>query len=258
VRRCAATSEIGAVYIAMLAVASAHQGRGIGALLLANALKRIKRLGEETGTWAVILDALNPRAEAFLPTPRLRDARCRTTPPFLAVGLDPVAPAFPQHLARHKSCASTRYGKVATWQSPPRPTILPLMTNPTDTPNHRLRAILAPGAGILLPGAANALAARVIAAAGFEAVYVTGAGVANTFLGVPDLGLVTVSELAEQVAAISDGHRPAARRRRRYRLRQRPQHAAAPCACSSAPAPARCRSRTRSSPSAAAISPARR
>ena len=57
---------------------------------------------------------------------------------------------------------------------------------------------------MLLPGAANALAARVIAASGFEAVYVTGAGIANTYLGVPDLGLVSISELAEHVAAIRE------------------------------------------------------
>ena len=37
---------------------------------------------------------------------------------------------------------------------------------------------------------------------GFTAAYVTGAGIANTFLGVPDIGLVTVTELAEHVAAI--------------------------------------------------------
>ena len=38
-------SQVGAVYIAMLAVASNHQGKGLGSLLLASALKRIKRLG---------------------------------------------------------------------------------------------------------------------------------------------------------------------------------------------------------------------
>jgi GNAT superfamily N-acetyltransferase len=58
-------SQIGAVYISILAVASAHQNRGIGALLLANALKRIRRLGEESGVWAVVLDPLNQRAEDF-------------------------------------------------------------------------------------------------------------------------------------------------------------------------------------------------
>jgi GNAT superfamily N-acetyltransferase len=58
-------SHLGAVYISMFAVASAHQKRGIGALLLANALKRVKRLGEESGIWAVVLDPLDRRAEDF-------------------------------------------------------------------------------------------------------------------------------------------------------------------------------------------------
>ena len=67
---------------------------------------------------------------------------------------------------------------------------------------RELRAMLTPGAALLLPGVANALAARVVADQGFAAAYVTGAGIANTFLGVPDIGLVTVTELAEHVAAI--------------------------------------------------------
>jgi 2-methylisocitrate lyase-like PEP mutase family enzyme len=62
--------------------------------------------------------------------------------------------------------------------------------------------MLTPGAALLLPGVANALAARIVADQGFTAAYVTGAGIANTFLGVPDIGLVTVTELAEHVAAI--------------------------------------------------------
>jgi hypothetical protein len=57
---------------------------------------------------------------------------------------------------------------------------------------------------LLLPGAANALTVRIIEDLGFEAVYLTGAGLANTHLGVPDLGLVSVTELAETAARISD------------------------------------------------------
>ncbi len=57
---------------------------------------------------------------------------------------------------------------------------------------------------MLLPGAPNALTARVIEEAGFEAVYVSGAGIANTHLAVPDIGLVTVSELVTQVDAMSE------------------------------------------------------
>jgi len=51
-----------------------------------------------------------------------------------------------------------------------------------------LRANSRNAADLLVPGAANALAARVIEDLGFEAVYVSGAGVTNTFWGLPDLG----------------------------------------------------------------------
>ena len=74
----------------------------------------------------------------------------------------------------------------------------------SESPNRRLRALIARKKAVLLPGAANALAARVIEDLGFEAIYVTGAGVTNTFLGMPDIGLLTVTELAEHVAAMRD------------------------------------------------------
>ena len=70
--------------------------------------------------------------------------------------------------------------------------------------NKALRRSLHKGAGVIAPGAANALAARMIERAGFAAVYVTGAGVANSYLGVPDIGLVTLTELASHVAAMRD------------------------------------------------------
>src|SRR5437762_11529819 len=71
------------------------------------------------------------------------------------------------------------------------------------TPNQ-LKELLASRRAATLPGTPNALFARVIAAHGFEALYVTGAGIANMSLGVPDVGLVDLTELAEHVAAISD------------------------------------------------------
>lgn len=70
--------------------------------------------------------------------------------------------------------------------------------------NKALKARLHKGAGLIVPGAANAVTAHIIERLGFEAVYVTGAGVANSFLGVPDIGLVSVTELAENVAAMRD------------------------------------------------------
>ncbi|HEX3503934.1 MAG TPA: isocitrate lyase/phosphoenolpyruvate mutase family protein [Xanthobacteraceae bacterium] len=73
-----------------------------------------------------------------------------------------------------------------------------------DSCNRRLRKILERRETILLPGAANALAARVMEDIGFKAVYVTGAGVTNTYLGMPDIGVISVSELADNVAAMRD------------------------------------------------------
>ncbi len=72
------------------------------------------------------------------------------------------------------------------------------------TLNRRLRRELVAGAGLLMPGAANALAARLIQAAGHRAMLVSGAAIANTYLGVPDLGLLSVTELAQHVAAIRE------------------------------------------------------
>src|SRR5712671_2349698 len=69
---------------------------------------------------------------------------------------------------------------------------------------RELRNLLVPGAAVLLPGVSNALTARVVADLGFPVAYVTGAGIANTYLGVPDIGLVSLTELAEHVAAIRD------------------------------------------------------
>jgi 2-methylisocitrate lyase-like PEP mutase family enzyme len=67
-----------------------------------------------------------------------------------------------------------------------------------------LREQLRPGAGIVIPGVANALSARFVEAAGFPIVYLTGAGVANAWLGAPDLGLTTATEVASHIAACRD------------------------------------------------------
>jgi 2-methylisocitrate lyase-like PEP mutase family enzyme len=73
-----------------------------------------------------------------------------------------------------------------------------------DSCNRQLRGMLARRETILLPGAANALAARVIEDIGFKAIYVSGAGVTNTYLGVPDIGLISVTELADHVSAMRE------------------------------------------------------
>lgn len=66
---------------------------------------------------------------------------------------------------------------------------------PATTPSRsaRLRALLKDHT-VAMPGAFNALSARAIERAGFEAIYLSGATLANGLLGVPDVGLTTLSE----------------------------------------------------------------
>jgi 2-methylisocitrate lyase-like PEP mutase family enzyme len=65
-----------------------------------------------------------------------------------------------------------------------------------------LRTMLHEERGVLLPGAPNALAARIVADLGFKAVYLTGAGLTNMHLGLPDLGFMDLSQVAAHVMAI--------------------------------------------------------
>src|ERR1700751_5709127 len=65
-----------------------------------------------------------------------------------------------------------------------------------------LRKMLREEKGVLLPGVPNALGARVVADLGFKAVYLTGAGLTNMYLGLPDLGFMDLSQLASHVMAI--------------------------------------------------------
>ena len=51
--------RVGAAYISAFGVDSAVQGRGIGTFLISDALKRIARISEEMGIWAVVLDVLD-------------------------------------------------------------------------------------------------------------------------------------------------------------------------------------------------------
>lgn len=67
----------------------------------------------------------------------------------------------------------------------------------------KLKKIIEERRAVLAPGVANALAARAVADLGFEVVYITGAGVNNTFYGVPDLGFAGLGEIAQHTAAIS-------------------------------------------------------
>ncbi len=68
----------------------------------------------------------------------------------------------------------------------------------------QLRALAEARRGVLVPGAFNALSARVIEDLGFEAIYVTGAGVTNMWFGMPDQAFMGLAEIAEHTARIRD------------------------------------------------------
>ena len=59
----------------------------------------------------------------------------------------------------------------------------------------------------MMPGAFNAATARLVERAGFPAVYVSGAGLANATAGVPDIGLLTLTEVAQLAGYIADAVR---------------------------------------------------
>ena len=67
----------------------------------------------------------------------------------------------------------------------------------------RLRQLLAAPGLIVAPGAYDGFSARLIEAAGFSVVYMTGAGTAASHLGQPDLGLATLTEMANHAAHLS-------------------------------------------------------
>ncbi len=70
--------------------------------------------------------------------------------------------------------------------------------------NKQLRALIERDRILVTPGVYDAYLARCVERAGFDALYMTGAGVSHARLGVPDLGLVSFSEMCEQAARIVD------------------------------------------------------
>ncbi len=67
-----------------------------------------------------------------------------------------------------------------------------------------LKTSLASAAPVVAPGVYDALTASIAANAGFRALYVSGAAIAYTRLGRPDIGLVSMTEVAETVGLIRD------------------------------------------------------
>jgi methylisocitrate lyase len=76
------------------------------------------------------------------------------------------------------------------------------MSDPTPTPGARLRAALEAERPLQVVGTLNAYAALLAGRAGFRALYLSGAGVANASFGFPDLGVTTLNDVCEDVRRI--------------------------------------------------------
>jgi 2-methylisocitrate lyase-like PEP mutase family enzyme len=79
-----------------------------------------------------------------------------------------------------------------------------LVEDPPMRPTTQLRQLLAKPGAVLAPGVADALNARLVANHGFEAVYMTGAGTTATRLGMPDVGLLTMTEMVDNAGRIAE------------------------------------------------------
>ncbi len=67
----------------------------------------------------------------------------------------------------------------------------------------RLRALLDAPGPLLVPGAYDALSARLVEQAGFDAVYMTGFGATASRLGLPDVGLLSMSEMVDHAGRMA-------------------------------------------------------
>lgn len=74
----------------------------------------------------------------------------------------------------------------------------------TDEPAPSLKGRLARGGIVVAPGVYDALTASLAADAGFDALYLSGAAIAYTKLGQPDIGLVSMSEVADTLAHVCE------------------------------------------------------
>ncbi len=70
--------------------------------------------------------------------------------------------------------------------------------------NKKLKNIIERRNATIVPGAFNAITAKQIEEANFEAVYLTGAGITNAQLGLPDLGFINLNNLIDTVNAVRE------------------------------------------------------
>jgi len=79
-----------------------------------------------------------------------------------------------------------------------------LLSNTNKHGARRLRELLSSPDVIQAPGAYDCLSARLIEAAGFPMVYMTGFGTSASYLGRPDVGLLGMSEMVDNARRIVD------------------------------------------------------
>ena len=109
--------------------------------------------------------------------------------------------------ARHVRC---QFGRTGFLKAAPcstehvNPIVAPDLASPDCRPRAASLKSCRWATGVAGARRRQRLVARIVEDLGYEAVYVTGAGIANTQLGMPDLGLLTVTELAETTARVSD------------------------------------------------------
>jgi 2-methylisocitrate lyase-like PEP mutase family enzyme len=72
-----------------------------------------------------------------------------------------------------------------------------------DSPGRRLRALLADDGLIVAPGVFDGISASLVGRVGFAAGYLTGAGVAASGFGLPDIGLLTQTEMTERARVLA-------------------------------------------------------
>ncbi len=78
------------------------------------------------------------------------------------------------------------------------------VSSPINSPGARLRAAVADERPLQVVGSINAYAARMAAASGFKAIYLSGGGVAANSLGVPDLGISSLDDVLIDIRRITD------------------------------------------------------
>lgn len=77
--------------------------------------------------------------------------------------------------------------------------VIPGTADPAER-RRALRAALASDSPLILPGASDAAGVMLIERAGFAAAYATGAGISNAQFGLPDIGLVSQTEIWQQTS----------------------------------------------------------